>query len=503
MSQLKLYNTLHRQIEAFSPSEPGRVRMYVCGMTTYDYCHIGHARAMMTFDVVYRWLKASGYDVVYVRNHTDVDDKIIARAAQLGEPPLELSARFIGYLDEDLGMLGLETPTHQPKVSEHIPAIVDMIGRLLERGHAYVADNGDVYFSVETCPTYGELSGRRVGELQEGDQGEIGGRKRSPADFALWKSAKKGETGAEWEAPWGVGRPGWHIECSAMSASYLGQTFDIHGGGIDLVFPHHENEIAQSECASGHRPMARYWMHNGHLTLDSGKMSKSIGNIIRIRDLLAEVPAEALRLLYLDAHYRSPLPFSTGRLEEALAALDRVYLARETLLEMAAGSNEDSVAGLISAFGPPASELADLSERFTERFTDAMNDDFNTALALGHVQELARAVNRFGNLKKARKRSANLAKSALAALDLTERVLGLGGRDPSSWFQEVRQKRLAALGRSEAEVEARVADRWAARQRKDWALSDAIRDELVGLGVVLMDGEQGTTWRMRVGEAAA
>ena len=502
MSQLHIYNTLTRQLEPFVPMTPGQVRMYVCGMTTYDYCHIGHARAMMTFDVVYRWLKARGYDVTYVRNHTDVDDKIIARANELGEHPLDLSARFIGYLDEDLAAIGLEVPTHQPRVSEYIPEIVAMIQQLLDKGHAYVSD-GDVYFSVETDPDYGKLSGRRREDLREGDQGDSGERKRSSADFALWKGVKPGELDASWETAWGRGRPGWHIECSAMAARLLGETFDIHGGGIDLVFPHHENEIAQSECATGHKPFARTWMHNGHLTLEHTKMSKSLGNVVRIRDIVLEVPAEALRVLYLDSQYRSPLLYSSAKLEEAMVALDRLYQARETLLEMAEQPEGDGVSALVASFGAPAAELAEAVRTFDERFQEAMDDDFNTALALGCLHELARAANRLGNVKKARKRASVLAKRALAAMDMAGRVLGIGHRAPAEYFQEVRQKLLKSRGVAEADVEAAVAARWQARAAKDWAEADRVRDELVALGVVLMDGADGTTWRMRVGGEAA
>jgi len=494
-STLRLTNTLTRAVETFEPAEPGKVSMYVCGMTVYDYCHIGHARAMITFDLVYRWLLERGYDVTYIRNHTDVDDKIIARAAELGEHPLELSARFIEYLDEDLAALGLRVPTAQPKVSDSIDGIIDMVGTLIERGHAYAVD-GDVYFAVESFDGYGKLSGKKLGDLRAGERVDVDGRKRHPGDFALWKSAKDGEI--SWTSPWGEGRPGWHIECSVMSTAALGDTFDIHGGGIDLVFPHHENEIAQSECATGHAPFAKYWMHNGHVTMGETKMSKSLGNFIRIRDILGEVPAEALRLLYAESHYRSPLPFSSDRLMECVVALDRLYHAKEVLEAMAARAPAASASELVRDLGEPAEELFATASGFTAAVEASMNDDFNTAATVGHLFELVRAINRFGNNKKWLKRSAALAGPALEAFALAARVLGVGALSSAEWFQQVRTRRLAALDRTEADIQARIDARIEARTARDWAAADAIRDELDGLGVVLMDGADGTSWRMKV-----
>ena len=495
MSALHIYNSLTRRVEPFEPAEPGRIRIYVCGMTTYDYCHIGHARSMIAFDMVVRWLRESGFNVTYVRNHTDVDDKIIARAAELGEHPLALSARFIDALDEDLGRLGLLSPDVQPKVSDHIAEIIALIEQLVARGHAYALD-GDVYFSVTSDPSYGQLSGKRLDDLRAGERVDIDGRKRHPGDFALWKSAKPDE-GAVWPSPWGPGRPGWHIECSAMASRYLGDTFDIHGGGIDLIFPHHENEIAQSECGTGHRPFARYWMHNGHLTMDGDKMSKSLGNFVRIRDILQEVPYEALRMLYLDSHYRSPLPYSSTRLGEAMVALDRLYQAKETLLEMAAGGG-GTAEEVAKTYGSAAAELRAAAERFPAAFAEACNDDFNSAAAVGLVYELTRLVNHFGNNKKARAKSAALAGPALDAFALAGRVRGSGGREPDAWCADVRSLRLAALGKTEAELAALVTARDAARTARDWSEADRLRDELAAMGVVLMDGPTGTAWRMRV-----
>ena len=498
MSDIRLYNTLSRSIEPLQTAQPGRVGMYVCGMTVYDYCHIGHARAMMTFDVVARWLRERGFEVDFVRNHTDVDDKIIRRALELGEDPLHLSERFIGALEADLAALGCQPPTHEPKVSTHIPQIIEMIATLVEGGHAYAAE-GDVFFAVETFPGYGQLSGRKVAELLAGERIAVDDRKRHPADFALWKGQRPGEPA--WESPWGPGRPGWHIECSAMAKTYLGDGFDIHGGGLDLVFPHHENEVAQSECATGVHPYARYWMHNGMLTLGDEKMSKSLGNIMRIRDLLDRVPTDALRLFYLQAHYRSPLPYSEAQLEEALVGMDRLYTAKEVLEQMAAQPETDGVAALVRDLGEPAEMLAEHADHFATRFGEAMDDDFNSARALGSLFELARAANRFANNRKWRKRGSALAKVALEAFALVDRALGIGGLPAAEWFAQVRVLRLAAAGHTADEVEALVAARAEARAAKDWARADEARDALAALGVILMDGPEGTTWRMQVGGA--
>ena len=506
MSQLRVYNTLRRQVEPFEPQTPGHVKMYVCGMTVYDYCHIGHARAMLSFDVVYRWLRERGYTVDFVRNYTDVDDKIIQRAAELGEAPLDLSARFIAALDEDLDRMGLALPTAQPKVSEHIDDILQMIQALIDRGHAYAAEDGSVYFAVESFPTYGALSGKRLDDLRAGERVSVDDRKRHPGDFVLWKATKDGEDGATWDSPWGAGRPGWHIECSAMSTRYLGETFDIHGGGIDLLFPHHENEIAQSECATGHQPFARYWLHNGHLNIltrdDEGdaqqiKMSKSLGNVIRIRDILDQVPAEALRLVYLETHYRSPMPYAADRLTEAVTALDRLYQAREALEQAAAQPASETAEQLVQAYGEPAADLHRLSTEFAARFAEAMDDDFNAARALGSLWELVRAANRFFGLKKAPRRGAALAGPALAAFDTTGRVLGIAGSPAATWFETLQALHLARAGLTEAEIQQQLDARDQARREKDYARGDAIRDALVAQGVAIMDTPQGTTWRVR------
>ncbi|MES2640274.1 MAG: cysteine--tRNA ligase [Myxococcota bacterium] len=491
---IRLYNTLHRTIEPLETREPGKVGLYVCGMTVYDFCHIGHARAMLAFDFVVRHLTHRGYEVNFVRNHTDVDDKIIARAKERGTDPLALSAFFVNALEEDLAALGLVTPTRTPKVSEHIPDILALIGSLVEKGHAYKADNGDVYFAVESYPAYGHLSGKKLDDQRAGERVAVETSKRHPGDFALWKAASGDPAEPGWDSAWGKGRPGWHIECSAMARHYLGDTFDIHGGGIDLVFPHHENEIAQSECATGHGPYARYWMHNGHLTLDKEKMSKSLGNIVRIRDILREVPGEALRLLFGETHYRSPLPYSTEGLVRALGALDRIYSAKEAAIEIAAKGTATPIAEV----GDAGQELYALAIAFPAQFDATMDDDFNTSEAIAHLFDLVRAVNRFGNDKKARAKGALVMAPVLTAFALAADVLGIAAMEPQAFFDEVKQKRLAAAGKSPDTVEALIAARAAARAAKDWAEADRLRAELDNEGIVVMDNPTGSTWRMRV-----
>ncbi len=492
---IRLYNTASRSIEPLETLQPGRVGIYVCGMTVYDDCHIGHARAMVVFDVIVRHLRHRGLEVTYVRNHTDVDDKIIRRAHELGRDPLELSAFYIERLREDLAALDVRPPDHEPQVTRHIPEIIDMIRRLVDNGCAYAVD-GDVYFDVQHFPRYGSLSGRRVEDLIAGERVEVDPRKRHPADFALWKAAKPGEP--SWPSPWGPGRPGWHIECSAMSCTLLGPQFDIHGGGIDLVFPHHENEIAQSECATGRHPFVRYWLHNGHLTMGAEKMSKSLGNIRTIRELVREVPGEALRLFYLQTHYRSPLPYSPDRLAEAVSALNRLYQAKEALQRIAREADPHPVDQLVRGLGGPAAELREMARAFPERFDAAMDHDFNTAQAVGHLFELARAANRFAHEKRARKKGAALAAEVLPVFDLTGEVLGLGGRDPEAFFEHLRTLRLEAAGIDPQEVERLVAERAQARAARDWARADASRAGRDALGVLVMDGPEGSTWRVRV-----
>lgn len=490
----RLYNTLTRSVADFVPQTPGHVGLYVCGMTVYDRCHVGHARAMVVFDSFVRYLRHRGWDVTFVRNFTDVDDKIIRRAAELGEDPLALSARYIDVFYEDMDALGLARPDHEPRVSTSIDDILAMIGNLVDGGHAYVAE-GTVWYAVESFDTYGKLSGQKVDELRSPDA-QTG--KRHPADFALWKAAREGEP--SWESPWGPGRPGWHIECSAMSHKCLGATLDIHGGGLDLVFPHHENEIAQSEASTG-EPYARYWMHNGLLTMSGGqKMGKSLGNVINIDVALKEFPAEALRLYYLQNRYRSPLPWSGEALPEALAMLMRLYDAREAAEAMGGEGDADRIA---LEMGDVAGDVLRQGRAFEERFHAALDEDFNTAGAIAAAFELARSVNRFAEHKKAKKRGGPVVAPALAAFRLIADGLGLLGTDVEAFHDEVKRKRLAAMGLTEDEVQGLLDQRAAARGDKDWARADALREELEGRGIAVMDTPDGVQWRVRCVAAEA
>ena len=485
----RIYNTLSRQTEDFEPLRPGHVGLYVCGMTVYDHIHVGHARAMVVFDTFVRYLRHRDWEVTFVRNFTDVDDKIIRRATEIGDDPVALAARFIDYFHRDVGNLGLGMPDAEPRVSTSIEAIVELIGALVERDFAYESE-GSVWFAVEKFPEYGKLSGQKLDELRSAE--EMPG-KRHPADFALWKAAKPGEP--TWPSPWGDGRPGWHIECSAMAKASLGETIDIHGGGLDLVFPHHENEVAQSECGNGAH-FARYWMHNGLLTMASGqKMGKSLGNVINVHDALDRFPAEALRLYYLQNHYRSPLPWGDEALPDALGMLARLYEAREVAESF--GGEEDA-ARVAADLGEDAQTVWKLGNGFADRFHEALDSDFNTAAALAHLFELSRAINRLGNHKKAKKRAGPIVAPALDAFALCGEALGLMTQTSLAFDEEVKQKRLAALGVDPARVDALLNDRTDARNAKDWARADAIRDELDSLGVVVMDAAEGVRWRMRL-----
>ncbi len=457
---LSIHNDLTGSKEPFEPLEAGRVRMYVCGMTVYDLCHLGHGRVMVVFDVVYRYLKALGFDVTYVRNITDIDDKIIARANERGEPFHALTERYIAAMHEDAGALGVLPPDLEPRATEHLPEIIDMIERLIARGHAYVADNGDVYYDVRSFPDYGRLSGKSIDDLEAGARVAPGEAKRDPLDFALWKAAKPGEPA--WDSPWGRGRPGWHIECSAMSTQALGDTFDIHGGGADLTFPHHENEIAQSEGATGH-PFVKYWMHNGFVRINDEKMSKSLGNFFTIREILGRYQPEEVRYFILTSHYRSPLNYDDEHLDNARAALTRFYTALRDL---------------------PESEPAG-AEDFEARFHAAMQDDFNTPGALAVMFDLVRELNRVrpGDIQAA----AGLG----AALRRMGAVLGILQQAPEAYLRGGAQ----ADGLSDAEIEALIAQRAQAKADRNWAEADRIRDQLQDAGVVLEDGPQGTTWR--------
>ncbi len=458
---LSIHNTLTRQKEPFTPIEAGKVRMYVCGMTVYDYCHLGHARVMVVFDMVARWLRASGLEVTYVRNITDIDDKIIRRAQENGETIRALTDRFIAAMHEDADALGVLRPDHEPRATEYVARMQSIITRLSEKGLAYVADNRDVCYAVRKFDGYGRLSGKSLDELRAGERVDVVGEKRDPLDFVLWKHAREDEPDeVKWASPWGVGRPGWHIECSAMSSELLGNHFDIHGGGQDLQFPHHENEIAQSEGAHGHT-YVNYWMHNGFVRVDDEKMSKSLGNFFTIREVLARFDPEVVRFFILRAHYRSPLNYSDAHLEDARHALARLYTALKNVA--------------------PAEAAIDWNEAHAIRFKAAMDDDFNTAEAMAVLFDLVTETNRS-------------ASPALAAqLKGLAGVLGLLQRDPAQFLQAGAAD--ADGSPDAASIEASIAARAAAKLARNFAEADRIRAELLDGGIVLEDTPQGTTWR--------
>ncbi len=462
MESLRIYNTLARDKQVFVPRQAGEVRMYVCGITVYDYCHIGHARMMVVFDIVQRWLRASGYRVTYVRNITDIDDKIIRRAVENGETIASLTERFIAAMHEDIDALGCERPTHEPRATHYIPQMLGLIEKLEANGYAYRADDGDVNYAVRKFDGYGKLSGKSLEDLRAGERVAANDAKRDPLDFVLWKASKPEDPAdTSWASPYGAGRPGWHIECSAMGCTLLGDHFDIHGGGQDLQFPHHENEIAQSEGATG-ETYVNYWIHNGFVQVDSEKMSKSLGNFFTIREVLERYDAEVLRFFIARAHYRSPLNYSDVHLDDARAALTRLYTALKEV--------------------EPDTGVLDWNEPHAQRFAAAMNDDFNTPLAIAALFDLANQVNRT--------RDAALARQ----LKLLGGLLGLLGREPRVFLQQAAG---AAAGEFDAgAIEAKIAARAAAKQAKQYAEADRIRAELLETGIVLEDKPGGATeWR--------
>ncbi len=474
---LRLFNTLVNDKQDFVPLVPGRIGLYVCGITVYDLPHIGHARFLVAFDVAARFFRFSGWQVKYVRNWTDVDDKIIRRAVERSEDPLALGQRFIDECRKDMASIGVLPADVEPRATEHIPEMLAIIQKLIDRGHAYVAQ-GDVYFAVRSYPDYGKLSKRNLDDLLSGARVETGSIKRDPLDFALWKSHKPGEPDSvTWDSPWGRGRPGWHIECSAMSQKHLGETFDLHGGGKDLIFPHHENEIAQSEAASG-RPLSRYWLHNGFVTLDAEKMSKSLGNFKTIRDLLVHWDGEALRCFLLSTHYRHPINFT----ETAVADADRrVEYFYETLAKAESWLVQKK-------FAAEAKPLEDALAGFRE----AMEDDLNTADALARVERVYHQLNARIDGKGKPEEVAAL----LATARVTAQVLGLAGRAPQQAILERRALAAKRMGIDSEWVSERIAARLLARKGKDFAKADLIRDELSAKGVDLRDGAGGTDWRV-------
>jgi len=471
MSTLHLYNTITRRKEAFEPMNPGHAGMYVCGVTVYDLCHVGHARVMVVFDVVFRWLKHLGYDVTYVRNFTDVDDKIIKRANEMGVEVGKLTDQMIEAFYADIDRLNCLRPTLEPRATAHMGEMIDMIGKLVDRGFAYVADSGDVLFEVRKFASYGLLSGKNIDDLESGARVEVDRSKRDPLDFALWKRAKPGEPA--WDSPWGAGRPGWHIECSAMSCAHLGDTFDIHGGGMDLKFPHHENEIAQARCAND-GGFARYWLHNGFVNINEEKMSKSLGNFFTICEVLKKYHPETLRMFILGTHYRSPLDFSDQALDAAKNSLDRLY---ETMRRLDSNRDALTVTSNEKSFSPHGSP-------FAIHFTEAMNDDFNTPEALAALFDTSHQIN------KALDAEGDVAEPASRFMAMCS-MLGIVQQDASSWFQDVGDD--VDVERIESLIEERLA----ARKARDFARADFIRDELSGMGIVLEDGPSGTTWKRK------
>lgn len=461
---MQIYNTLTRRKEPFTPLVAGKVSMYVCGMTVYDYCHLGHARVMVAFDVITRYLRHRGYDVTYVRNITDIDDKILKRADENGESITALTERMIDAMHEDEARLNVLPPSQEPRATGHIDDIVAMIETLISKGFAYPAENGDVYYRVRKFADYGKLNNRQLDDMRSGARVEVDIHKEDPLDFVLWKSAKPGE--AHWPSPWGNGRPGWHIECSAMSTCCLGDTFDIHGGGPDLTFPHHENEIAQSEAATG-KTYVNTWMHAGAVRVNQEKMSKSLGNFFTIRDVLAEHDPEVVRYLLVASHYRSAINYSVDSLVEARKSLTRLYTALEGVADASAGQASGAV------------------DVYRERFTTAMDDDFNTPEALAVLFELAREVNR------AKAEAPENALPLAATLTQLAGVLGLLQQSPQVFLKGSQQQGVAL---SEAAIEEKIVQRQAAKADKDFARADAIRDELAALGIILKDSREGTTW---------
>ena len=488
---MKVFNTMTGKKEDFIPLTKGKVGIYACGVTVYDYCHLGHARSAVVFDVMHRYLRYKGIDVKFVKNFTDIDDKIIKRANEEGASWDVVAKKYIDEYYRDMDALGIARADIEPKATEHIGEMIEVIKTLIEKEYAYAVQEGDnqsVYFEVEKFSGYAKLSKKDIDDLLAGARVDVDERKKSPVDFALWKASKEGEPW--WESPWGKGRPGWHIECTAMAIKHLGETFDIHGGGADLIFPHHENEIAQSEAYTG-KPFANYWMHNGFITIDKEKMSKSLGNFFTIRDILDKYDAEVIRLFLTSSHYRSPIEFSQEQLHDAEASLDRYYTTVSRI--------DDFLSHGATGKGQKASgvkEFAAITDGFKEQFESAMDDDFNTALAIGHIFELVREINKFLDAKPSGDEATALIKKAKDALNSVARVLNLFNRTPALWNIALLKSKKIAL--SEADIEQKIKDRQAARQSKDWAAADAVRNELDEKGIILEDKRDGTSWKVKI-----
>ncbi len=488
---IKLFNTLTGKKEEFIPLHPGKVFMYACGVTVYDYSHLGHARGAVAFDLIQRYFRRKGFDVKYVRNFTDVDDKIINRAKEEGITASEVARKYIDAYQEDMKRLGVGRADVEPKATEHISEMIEVIKGLVRNGHAYDVD-GDVYFRVASFKEYGKLSKRNIDELKAGARVEVDERKQDPLDFALWKASKPGEPA--WDSPWGQGRPGWHIECSAMAFKHLGRTFDIHAGGKDLIFPHHENEIAQSEAYSG-KKFVNYWIHNGFVNVNREKMSKSLGNFFTIRDILDQYDAEIVRLFLLSTHYRSPIDFSDANLKDARAGLDRFYTMKEGILKFLTGKRPSTAKpeDVIEVADRP---LYEKIRNLPQAFEEAMDDDFNTAFAIGLIYDLVRDVNKF--LTEAEKKNEDavsiIMSAALASFENVNKTLGIFLRNPDDWFKEGRRTD-SKVTLSVERIEELIHLRNEARVRKDWQEADRIRKVLDDGGVELFDRADGTVWK--------
>jgi len=489
--RMKIFNTMTGSKEDFVPLAPGKIGMYACGVTVYDFCHIGHARSAIVFDVMSRYFRYKGFDLKFVRNFTDIDDKIIRRANEQGVSWDAVSRKYIAEYYADMDSLGVARADIEPKATEHIAEMIDVISKLISAGYAYEMQEGDnrsVYFSVEKFREYGKLSKKETKDLISGARVSVDERKLSPLDFALWKASKEGEPW--WDSQWGKGRPGWHIECTAMSMKHLGESIDIHGGGADLIFPHHENEIAQSEAYTG-KPFARYWVHNGFITIDKEKMSKSLGNFFTIRDILEKYDPEVVRLFLLSSHYRSPIEFSHEQLRDAESSLDRFY---STISRM-----DDFIGRAADGTGKNISQgcaLEPMLAEFRSRFEEAMDDDFNTALALGLVFELVREINRCLDLRPSGGDAAKLIIRAKEALKTAHSVLNLFGRTPHAWNLALLKVKNIAL--SENDIDGKIGERKKARENKDWAKADAVRKELEESGILLEDKKDETSWKIRI-----
>ncbi len=482
---IKIYNTLIREKELLKPLEENHVKIYVCGITSYDYCHIGHARSALVFDMAVRYLRFCGYRVTFVRNFTDIDDKIIDRAAEQGVDAAELAHRFIGEFYTDMDALGVLRPDFEPRATDHIAEMIDLINELIDQRLAYPA-GGDVYYRVSEFSEYGMLSGRNLDEMRAMARArvDINDRKENPMDFVLWKGAKPGEP--KWESPWGEGRPGWHIECSAMAKKYFGDTFDIHGGGSDLIFPHHENELAQSYGVSG-KPLANIWMHHGFVTIKDEKMSKSLGNFLTIRDVLQEYSPEILRLFIFSAQYRNPLDFTETALQDAGAGLDRIYECLALLVDLPSGGEGEGIA---------SEKDREKLQGLRDRFCQAMDNDFNTAQALGFLFDALRVINKLVRLLPQCPSGEDIALLEQGGCDLRELsgILGLAGQDARSYVERKKENLLADIELSVEDIEAMIIARNEARGKKDWVGADAIRDRLLACGIELQDTPEGTSW---------